>query len=108
MSIDGKAIKNARDDINGDNTPSIVSAFLSDIGMSDGQVKVNDKSNEITAIPKLINILDIKEKIINIYAIDSQEDICNLITNNEKKGNYILKVKDKQKILKMILKLILI
>ena len=100
MSIDGKAIKSARDAINGGNTPYIVSAFLSDIGISVGQVKVNDKSNEITAIPELINILDIKGKIITIDAIGTQEDICNLITSNEKKGNYILKVKDNQKDLK--------
>ena len=100
MSIDGKAIKSARDAINDGNTPYIVSAFLSDIGISVGQVKVNDKSNEITAIPELINILDIKGKIITIDAIGTQEDICNLITSNEKKGNYILKVKDNQKDLK--------
>lgn len=64
------------------------------------QIKVNDKSNEITAILELINILDISEKIITIDAIGTQEDICNLITSNEKKGNYILKVKDSQKDIK--------
>lgn len=100
LSIDGKAIKSARDAINGGNTPYIVSAFLSDIGISVGQVKVDDKSNEITAIPELIRLLDIQEKIITIDAIGTQEDICNLITSKEKKGNYILKVKDNQKDLK--------
>ena len=100
ISIDGKAIKSARDKINGGNTPYIVSAFLSDIGLSIGQVKVDDKSNEITAIPELIKILDIKDKIITIDAIGTQEDICNLITSKEKKGQYILKVKDNQQELK--------
>lgn len=100
MSIDGKAIKSARDSINGGNTPYIVSAFLSDIGISVGQVKVDDKSNEITAIPDLINLLDIQGKIITIDAIGTQENICNLITSNDKKGNFILKVKDNQKDLK--------
>ena len=85
ISIDGKAIKSARDKINGGNTPYIVSAFLSDIGLSIGQVKVDDKSNEITAIPELIKLLDIEGKIITIDAIGTQEDICNLITS-EKKG----------------------
>ena len=66
ISIDGKAIKSAKDKINGGNTPYIVSAFLSDIGISIGQVKVDDKSNEITAIPELIKLLDIKDKIITI------------------------------------------
>ena len=97
ISIDGKAIKSARDKINGGNTPYIVSAFLSDIGISIGQVKVDDKSNEITAIPELIKLLDIKEKIITIDAIGTQEEICNLITSKDKKGNYILKVKNNQK-----------
>lgn len=100
MSIDGKAVKSARDAINGGNTPYIVSAFLSDIGISIGQVKVDDKSNEITAIPDLIELLDIEGKIITIDAIGTQENICNLITSKEKKGDYILKVKDNQKDLK--------
>lgn len=100
LSIDGKAVKSARDKINGGNTPYIVSAFLSDIGISVGQLKVDDKTNEITAIPELIELLDIEGKIITIDAIGTQEDICNLITSKEKKGNYILKVKDNQKDLK--------
>lgn len=100
LSIDGKAVKSARDAINGGNTPYIVSAFLSDIGLSVGQVKVDDKSNEITAIPELIELLDIKNKIITIDAIGTQEDICNQITSDEKKGDFILKVKDNQKDLK--------
>ena len=100
VSIDGKAVKSARDKINGGNTPYIVSAFLSDIGISIGQVKVDDKSNEITAIPELIDLLDIEGKIITIDAIGTQENICNLITSKSKKGNYILKVKDNQKDLK--------
>lgn len=100
VNIDGKAVKSARDKINGGNTPYIVSAFLSDIGISIGQVKVDDKSNEITAIPELIDLLDIEGKIITIDAIGTQENICNLITSKSKKGNYILKIKDNQKDLK--------
>ena len=100
LSIDGKAIKSARDKINGGNTPYIVSGYLADTGISIGQVKVDDKSNEITAIPDLIKLLDIEGKIITIDAIGTQEDICNLITSKEKKGDYILKVKDNQKDLK--------
>lgn len=95
LSIDGKAIKSARDKINGGNTPYIVSAFLSDIGISIGQVKVDDKSNEITAIPELLDLIDIKGKIITIDAIGTQEDITNKIV--KLKGNYILKVKNNQK-----------
>ena len=98
LAIDGKAIKSARDKINGGNTPYIVSAFLCDIGISIGQVKVDDKSNEITAIPNLLDLIDIKGKIITIDAIGTQEDIANKIA--DKKGFYVLKVKDNQKELK--------
>ena len=74
MSINGKAIKSARDAINGGNTPY-----------------VDDKSNEITVIPQLFELLDIQGKIITTDAIDTQKNICNLITNKDKKGEYILK-----------------
>ena len=73
----GKAVKSASDKINGGNTPYIVSVFLSDIGISIGQVKEDDKSNEITDIPELIDLLDIEGKIITIDAIGTQENICN-------------------------------
>lgn len=46
ISIDGKAVKSATDKINGGNIPYIVSAFLCDIGISIGQVKVDDKSKD--------------------------------------------------------------
>ena len=59
LSIDGKAVKSVKDKINGDNTHYIISAFLSDIEISVGQIKVNDKSNEITAIPELLYLIDI-------------------------------------------------
>lgn len=64
MPIDGKAIKSATDKINGGNIPYIVSAFLSDLGISIGQVKVDDKSNEITAIPDLLDLIDIENCVI--------------------------------------------
>ena len=60
---------------------------------------MDDKSNEITAIPNLLDLIDIKGKIITIDAIGTQEDIANKIVY-EKKAAYILKVKDNQKDLK--------
>ncbi len=96
ISIDGKAVKSATDKINGGNIPYIVSAFLCDIGISIGQVKVDDKSNEITAIPELLDLLDIEGCIITIDAIGTQEDIANKIVF-DKKAHYVLKVKDNQK-----------
>ena len=99
IALDGKAIKSARDKINNGNIPYILSGFLCDIGLSIGQIKVDDKSNEITAIPELLDLIDVKGKIITIDAIGTQEDIANKIVI-EKKAAYMLKVKDNQKDLK--------
>ena len=99
VAIDGKAIKSARDKVNNGNIPYILSGFLCDVGISIGQIKVDDKSNKITAIPNLLDLIDIKGKIITIDAIGTQEEIANKIVY-EKKAAYILKVKDNQKDLK--------
>lgn len=98
ISIDGKAIKSATDKINNGNIPYIVSAFIGEIGISLGQVKVDDKSNEITAIPDLLDLLDIEGATITIDAIGTQEEIVNKIV--DKKAHYVLPVKDNQKELK--------
>ena len=102
ISIDGKAVRSATDKINGGNIPYIVSAFLGDVGLSIGQVKVDDKSNEITAIPELIELLEIEGATITIDAIGTQEEIINKIVS--KGGHYVLKVKDNQKELKKDIK----
>ena len=95
ISIDGKAIRNATDKINNGNIPYIVSAFIGEIGLSIGQVKVDDKSNEITAIPDLLDLIDIEGAIVTIDAIGTQEVIVNKIV--DKGGHYVLKVKKNQK-----------
>lgn len=95
ISIDGKAVRSATNKIQGGNIPYIVSAFLGDIGISIGQVKVDDKSNEITAIPDLLDLIDITGATITIDSIGVQEKIVNKIV--EKGGHYVLKVKENQK-----------
>lgn len=102
ISIDGKAIKSATDKINNGNIPYIVSAFIGEIGISIGQVKVDDKSNEITAIPDLLELLDIEGAIITIDAIGTQEEIVNKII--DKKAHYVLPVKDNQRELRKQIK----
>jgi len=103
ISIDGKAIKSATDKINNGNIPYIVSAFIGELGLSIGQVKVDDKSNEITAIPDLLDLLDIEGTIVTIDAIGTQEDIVNKIVNDNH-AHYVLKVKDNQKELRKDIK----
>ena len=102
ISIDGKAIKSATDKINNGNIPYIVSAFIGEIGLSIGEVKVDDKSNEITAIPDLLDLLDIEGATITIDAIGTQEDIVNKIV--DKGGHYVLPVKNNQRALKKEIK----
>ena len=94
VPIDGKAIKSATDKINGGNIPYVVSAFLSDLGISIGQVKVDDKSNEITAIPELLDLIDISNCIITIDAIGCQKNILDKIV--EKEAHYCVAVKSNQ------------
>ena len=96
IPIDGKAIKSATDKVNNGNIPYIVSAFCQDLGISIGQVKVDDKSNEITAIPNLLDLIDIENCIVTIDAIGTQKNIVDKIVN-EKKAHYCLSVKNNQK-----------
>lgn len=95
IPIDGKAIKSATDKINGGNTPYIVSAFLQDLGISVAETKVNDKSNEITAIPELLDLINIENCIITIDAMGCQKDIAKKII--EKEGHYCFAVKENKK-----------
>lgn len=64
---------------------------MADVGISIGQVKVDDKSNEITAIHELLEILDIEGCIITIDAIGTQTEIMDKII--KKGGNFVLPVK---------------
>jgi predicted transposase YbfD/YdcC len=93
IAIDGKTIRGAKSH----GTKSaihMVSAWACDNNLVLGQVKVDAKSNEITAIPKLLEILDIKDSIITIDAMGCQKDIATKIIDND--ANYILAVKENQ------------
>lgn len=94
INIDGKAVRSATDKINNGNIPYIVSAFIGEIGLSIGQVKVDDKSNEITAIPDLLDLIEIEGATITIDAIGTQFEIAKKIVS--KGGHYVLKVKKNQ------------
>jgi predicted transposase YbfD/YdcC len=93
ISIDGKTIRGAKS--HGIKSPiHMVSAWASDSNMVLGQVKVSEKSNEITAIPELLNSLFIKDCLISIDAMGCQEDIAECIIKG--KGDYLLAVKNNQ------------
>jgi predicted transposase YbfD/YdcC len=93
VSIDGKTLKGTI--TRGSNSfAHMVSAWAGANNMALGQVKVDDKSNEIKAIPKLLEILEITGCIITIDAMGCQTEIAKKVL--EKKANYILAVKGNQ------------
>jgi predicted transposase YbfD/YdcC len=101
IAIDGKTVRGVASNF-GDSPLHIVSAFCKNNMLTLCQEKVTDKSNEITAIPNLINLLDLNNCVITIDAMGCQKDIAEKIRS--KKGDYILQVKDNQKDLKAQIK----
>jgi predicted transposase YbfD/YdcC len=97
VSIDGKEIRGARSERkDGSFEPlRMVSAWAAENGVTLGQEKVGKKSNEITAIPKLIKALDLKDCVITIDAIGCQHEIVETIVKN--KADYLICVKSNQK-----------
>ena len=92
VAIDGKALRRALNE--GDSIPYIVNAWASEYGLVLGQVKVDDKSNEITAIPELLRLLNIKGCLVTIDAMGTQTEIAQLIVDNE--ADYLLALKGNQ------------
>ena len=106
IAIDGKAVcdnsPTNRNSKNGmKNKLYMVSAWAVSNGICLGQKKVGEKSNEITAIPELIKMLDIENCIITIDAIGCQKSITKLILEN--KADYILCAKDNQESLRELI-----
>lgn len=93
ISIDGKRLCNSGED-GSKAIIHMVSAWSNANNMVLGQQKVNDKSNEITAIPALLKIIDVKGCTVTIDAMGCQQDIATLII--EKEADYILAVKGNQ------------
>ena len=94
IAIDGKTLRRSHDRSKGKEAIHLVSAWASKNGVVLGQVKVDDKSNEITAIPELLKMLDIKGCIVSIDAIGTQKEIISTIL--EQGGDYLLTVKQNQ------------
>jgi predicted transposase YbfD/YdcC len=97
VAIDGKTARRSYNRKDKLGAIHMVSAWANQTGMSLGQVKTREKSNEITAIPVLLELLEIKGCIVTIDAMGCQTDIAGKIV--EKKADYVLAVKDNQKLL---------
>lgn len=97
VAIDGKTLRHSFDRASSKAAIHMVSAWAVGNGVSLGQIKVEDKSNEITAIPKLIETLCLKGCIVTIDAIGCQRDICKQIVASE--ADYTIALKGNQETL---------
>jgi len=94
VAIDGKTLRRSFDHATGGAALHLVTAWASDVGLVLAQMKVDEKSNEITAIPALLKMLQIKGALVSIDAIGCQKTIAESII--EKKADYVLAVKKNQ------------
>jgi predicted transposase YbfD/YdcC len=92
IAIDGKTLRGSG--TAGRQTLHLVSAWATANCLSLGQVAVAEKSNEITAIPRLLELLDVNGALVSIDAMGCQKDIAAKIV--ERGGDYVLTVKDNQ------------
>ena len=94
IAIDGKSCRGSHDAAAGLGALHIVSAWASEEGIALGQVATEEKSNEITAIPLLLEQINLVDTIITIDAMGCQKDICASIV--EGGGDFVIAVKDNQ------------
>lgn len=94
VNIDGKALRRSFDTASDKAMIYMVSAWANANNLVLGQVKVDDKSNEITAIPKLLELLDLAGCVITIDAMGTQKEIAKAIRENE--ADYVLALKGNQ------------
>jgi len=91
LAVDGKTARRSHDRGKGLGALHSVSVWASEFGLSLGQVACAEKSNEITAIPELLRMVDIKGAIITIDAMGTQKAIAETIINGE--ADYLLALK---------------
>ena len=94
IALDGKRLRRSYDLSNNQSAIHMVSAWASQNNLVLGQLKVEDKSNEITAIPKLLSVLELNGCIVTIDAMGTQVEIAQMIVNQG--GDYILSLKGNQ------------
>lgn len=91
IAIDGKTLRRSFDKAAGRNPLHLVSAWACETRLTLGQVAVDSKSNEITAIPLLLELLDLKDAIVTIDAMGCQKEIAAKILSRG--GDYVLALK---------------
>lgn len=94
VAIDGKCLRRSFCRASGKSPLHLVQAFCSHTGLVLGQIAVDDKSNEITALPKLLELLDIKGRIVTADAMHTQRASAKAICG--KGADYVLALKGNQ------------
>ena len=94
VAIDGKTIRRSFDRATGQSALHVVSAWATDLCVCLGQVAVDSKSNELTAVPKLLELLELSGAIVTLDAMHCQKKTAAAIRSKE--ANYILLVKGNQ------------
>ncbi len=94
IALDGKTVRHSFDVATGQAAVHLVSAWASEAGLALGQVRVDSKSNEITAIPALLKLLDISGCVITTDAMGCQRAIAKQIV--DKRGDYVFSLKGNQ------------
>jgi predicted transposase YbfD/YdcC len=99
LQVDGKSLRGSRGGSDEDGKGKLgclhtVSLWASEAGLTMGQVAVDGKSNEITAIPKLLKMLDLEGALVSIDALGCQKEIARQIRLSN--GHYVLAVKQNQ------------
>lgn len=92
IAIDGKTLRGSHDKALGRGAIDMVSAWAAENRLVLGQVKVDDKSNEISAIPELLQVLEVSGCIVTIDALGCQKDIAGAIVDQE--ADYVLALKE--------------
>src|SRR5262249_7069931 len=92
VAIDGKALRHSGSDSLG--PLQVVSAWATANHLALGEVAVAEKSNEITAIPRLLELLDVTGALVTLDAMGCQKDIAQKI--RDKQADYVLTVKENQ------------
>ena len=83
MHLDGKAMRHTRHNRKGLAALQVVSAWAGPTGLTLGQVAVDAKANEITAMPPLLQLLDLREKTVTIDALGCQKEMAKIIVEHQ-------------------------
>ena len=94
VAVDGKTVRRSHDRANGGRASHLVSAWSTSDSLVLGQLGIEGKSNEITAIPLLLGMLELEGALVTIDAMGCQKEIARRI--KEKKADYLLSVKENQ------------